>query len=144
MPEISTGVFPVNNIKFKIGPSDSAALMIVKDMETFSISMDNNVEEWDPMDQNGWKRRLMTGKSMTIALDGKRHYGDPGNDYVASMALKIGQEATCKVEIDFPDGSTLSGKFVINVTDNGGGGSIEVGKLAFELQSDGEPTYSKA
>ena len=46
-----TGVFPVNNIAFKVGTLgrasvEPASMAIVKDMETFGIALDNGVEEW--------------------------------------------------------------------------------------------------
>lgn len=66
-------------------------MAVVKEMETFSVSMDGNVEEWTPMDTEGWGRRLTTGKMFTISLSGKRNIGDSGNDYVAGLAWKTGR-----------------------------------------------------
>lgn len=67
---VDLGVFPVNQTVFKIGTkgkgSVEADMAIVKDMETLGISVDNGIEEWNPLDQEGWKSRLMTAKSMTI------------------------------------------------------------------------------
>jgi hypothetical protein len=34
----------------------------------FSLAVDGNVEEWTPMDTEGWVRRLMTGKGFAISL----------------------------------------------------------------------------
>lgn len=142
-------VYPVNNIKFKIGTkgAESSApqdMVIVKDMETFSISIDNGVEEWNPMDQEGWVRRLMTSKSLTIGLNGKRNYGDPGNDYVAGLAYKNGLDANSKLEVEFPNGDKLTMACVVNVTACAGGDSTNVGVLEFECQSDGKPEYTPA
>lgn len=141
-----TGVFPVHSIKFKVGAvGGSGEKMIVKDMESFSISFDNNIEEWNAMDQDGWGRRLMTGKSLTIGLSGKRNYGDPGNDFIAGMAYLNGQDARCDVEIEFPNGDTLAmNEAVVNVSSSDGGGAIEVAALEFELLSSGKPTYTAA
>ena len=126
-----TGVFPVSSIQFRIGKNGSTSvasdMVIVKDMESFSISFDNGVEEWNPIDQNGWVRRLMTAKSVSVSISGKRHYGDVGNDYVASLAYENGQNAATKLEIQFPDG----------------GDATSVAALEFECMSDGKPTYTK-
>lgn len=49
----TTGVLPVFKNEFKIstsGRGDSPTMAVVKEMETFSVSMDGNVEEWTPMD----------------------------------------------------------------------------------------------
>lgn len=141
-------VYPVNNVKFKIGTkgaeSTDQEMLIVKDMETFSISIDNGIEEWNPMDQEGWVRRLMTAKSLTIGLNGKRNYGDPGNDYVAGLAYKNGLDANSKLEVEFPNGDKLTMNCVVNVTACAGGDSTNVGALEFECQSDGKPEYTAA
>lgn len=136
-------VYPVNNIKFKIGPT-TGETKIVKDMETFSLSIDNGIEEWNPMDQEGWVRRLMTAKSITIGLNGKRNYGDPGNDYVAGLAYKNGVDCYAVLDVEFPNGDTLEMPCVVNVTACAGGDSTNVGSLEFECQSDGKPTYLAA
>ena len=140
------GIYPVSDVEFRIGTkglnSTTSDMVIVKDMETFGVSIDNGVEEFIPMDQAGWSRRLVTSKSMTITLNGKRSYGDPGNDYVASMAYALGPEATTKCEVEFPDGSALAMNAVINVTESGGGDSSAISALSFELMSDGKPTYT--
>lgn len=142
-----TGVYPVSNIKFKINKSGRAAnpadMVIIKDMTTFSISIDNGVEEWTPMDTDGWVRRLLTAKSLKITLNGKRHYGDAGNDYVASLAYKNGQDCNSQGEVEFPDGGKLTMDCVVNVTE-GGGDSTNVEALSFEWLSDGKPTYTPA
>ena len=144
----NVGVYPVFNINFKIGTkgreSTEQDMMIIKDMETFSPSIDGNIEEWTPMDTEGWVRRLSTGKGFTISLSGKRHVGDPGNDYIASLAWKSGIECSSKAEIEFPDGDKLEFNCVVNVTTPFGGDSTNVSTLEFELQSDGKPVYIPA
>ena len=64
------GVFPVFENKFKVGIQGEAStesdMAIVKEMETFSVKMDGKVEEWTPMDAEGWIKRLMTGKGFSI------------------------------------------------------------------------------
>ena len=143
-----TGVFPVNNIKFKVGThgagSTETQMVVVKDMESFSISFDNGVEEWKPLDQNGWVRRLMTAKSVTVSVSGKRHYGDVGNDFVAGLAYANGEAAASVLHVVFPDGGKLVMHCVINVSAADGGDSAAVAELAFECMSDGQPVYTAA
>ena len=51
---IMNGVFPVYNMTFKIGSkglaSAEADMVSVKDMESFSIAMENGTENWTPLD----------------------------------------------------------------------------------------------
>jgi len=142
------GVYPVFDIDFKIGingrESTEQDMVVIKEMETFSPSIDGNVEEWTPMDTQGWIRRLMTGKGFSITLSGKRHEGDPGNDYVAGLAWKTGTDCSSKAEIVFPNGDKLAFDCVVNVTTPFGGDSTAVSELEVELQSDGKPEYTPA
>lgn len=116
-------------------------MVVIKDMETFSPTVDGKVEEWTPMDTEGWVRRLMTGKGFAIALNGKRHVGDPGNDYVAALSWKSGLDCSSVAAIEFPDGDKLAFDCIVNVTTPFGGDSTNVSGLEFELQSDGKPVY---
>lgn len=144
----TTGVYPVFKNVFKIdtkgGTGEASNLKTIADMESFSVSIDGNVEEWSPFDQVGWVRRLVTGKSLTISVSGKRNIGDAGNDYVAGLALKTGADSHTTVVWTFPSGATLTIPCVINVTEWGSGDSKAVAPLAFDIMSDGMPTYTPA
>ena len=135
-----TGVYPVFKNVFKIdttGGTGATAenLVTIADMESFSVSIDGNVEEWKPFDQEGWTRRLVTGKG---------NIGDAGNDYVAGLALKTGADSHTTVVWTFPSGATLTVPCVINVTEWESGDSTAVAPLAFDIMSDGMPTYTPA
>lgn len=147
MPEaIRQEVNPVNEIDFGVcmtGRPDNletAEYTTVKEAESLSISIDGGIEEWNPMDMKGWTRRLMTAKSLSISMGGKRNYGDPGNDYVAGLAYKNGQDCNSAMKITFPNGDALIIPCVINVTSLGGD-STAIDALEWEAQSDGKPIY---
>ncbi len=134
-----TGVYPVYENQFSLGKTKDTATGIA-DMETFSVSFDNGVEEWKPFDQEGWTRRLLTAKSVTISINGKRNVGDLGNDYVAGLAFVNGREAEGYLGWTFPDGTLVEFEgAVFNVTNIGAGDSTTVGPLEFEVLSNGKP-----
>ncbi len=140
---MKTGVFPVYENQFSLGAAKEGATGIA-DMETFSVAFDNGVEEWNPMDQEGWKRRLMTAKSVTVSIKGKRNVGDAGNDYVAGKMFKNGRDAEGYFAWIFPDGTTVSwDEAVYNVTACGTGDSTNVGPLEFDVMSNGRPVITK-
>lgn len=147
MSTVSSGVYPVYENQFKINTkgreTGETNLVTIADMESFSVSFDDNVEEWTPMTSEGWVRRLKTGKGMTISLNGKRHIGDAGNDYVAGMAFKTGQACNSELQWTFPNGDKVLVPCVINVT-SAGGDSTNVEPLEFECLSDGKPTFTEA
>lgn len=147
MAAITSGVYPVYENQFKIntkGRDDGTTnLVTIADMESFSVSFDDNVEEWTPMTSEGWVRRLKTGKGITITLAGKRNVGDAGNDYIAGLAFKSGQACNSQLEWNFPNGDKVLMDCVINVT-SAGGDSTNVEPLEFECLSDGKPTFTAA
>ncbi len=142
-----TGVFPVHAIDFEINTSPSAdqgVYVNIKDVESAKVSIDTGIETWNPLDQGGWQRALATAKSYTISCSGKRCIGDAGNDFVASKQMAVGQDCNTDFRLTFPDGAVFSGSVVISVTECGTGDSTNVGPLAFDLTSDGKPTYTPA
>lgn len=151
MPKEFKGVFPVNEMDFKIdkssvssraaSPSDSDFVTIA-DMESASIAVDTGVETWNPLEAKGWQRALATAKAITISMSGKRNVGDPGNDYVASKAWVNGQACNSTYKITFPNGDTLTVPCVIQVKSIAGADSTNVAPLEIDLVSDGKPTYT--
>ena len=77
--KIRQGVNPVNEITFGVcitgRPEElsTAEYTTVKDAESLSISIDGGIESWNPMDQGGWARNLMTAKSISVSMGGKRN-----------------------------------------------------------------------
>lgn len=148
MATVSSGVYPVYEHQFQISTTGRPAtgegtFAEIADMETFSVSFDDNVEEWTPMTTEGWVRRLKTGKGITISLNGKRHIGDAGNDYIAGLAFKSGQACNSTLKWTFPDGTAVEIPCVVNVTALGGD-STNVDPLECEFLSDGKPTVTEA
>ena len=144
-----SGVYPCYENQFSIDitggdGSTEANNKTIADMESFSVAIDGNVEEWSPYDMEGWMRRMVTGKSIGITVSGKRNIGDDGNDYVAGIALKTGSDCETTVTWNFPSGAKLVIPCVINVTEWGAGDSRSVAPLAFEIQSNGKPTFTPA
>jgi hypothetical protein len=144
-----TGVYPCYENQFSIDTtggdgSTVANCKTIADMESFSVSIDGNIEEWSPYNMEGWMRRMVTGKSIGITVSGKRNVGDDGNDYVAGLALKTGKDCETAVVWNFPSGAKLVVPCVINVTEWGAGDSRSVAPLAFEIQSNGKPTFTPA
>lgn len=146
MPTTS-GVYPCYENQFQIdtAASGAATFKTIADCETFSVSFDNGVEEWTPFESEGWVRRLMTAKGVTISVTGKRNVGDDGNDFVAGLAWKNGRDVEADFKWTFPDGTVVTfTDAVINVTNIGAADSTNVAPLEFEVQSNGKPTVTPA
>ena len=143
----TTGVFPCyeNQFAVNVSSSSTASWKSIADCETFEVSFDNGVEEWTPFESEGWVRRLMTAKNITITVSGKRNLGDDGNNFIADLAFKNGRAAEADFKWTFKDGTevTFEGS-PINVTALGSGDSTAVAPLEFEVLSNGKPTISAA
>lgn len=147
MANTTSGVYPCYENQFKIDVStpdaNAASYKTIADCETFSVAFDNGVEEWRPFEQEGWVRRLLTAKGITITVNAKRNLGDDGNDYVAGLAWKNGREAEADFQWTFPDGTTVTfTDAVINVTNVGAADSTNVAPLEFQVMSNGKPTVT--
>lgn len=141
----TSGVFPCYENQFKVNTSDTntANYVTIADCETFEVSFDNGVEEWTPFESEGWVRRLMTAKGVTITVSGKRNIGDAGNNYIAGLAFKNGRDAEVDFQWTFPDGTVVEFTGApINVTALGSGDSTAVAPLEFEIMSNGKPTVT--
>lgn len=119
-------------------------MVMPADMENFAPAIDGTTEEWYAMDAHGWAKSAMTGKKLTFSFKGKRTVGDKGNDYIASLAWKFGQDVMTKFEWVMKSGAKLVCDVVVNVTTPGGGDTTNIDALEFEVTCYGEPTYTPA
>jgi len=141
-------VFPVHNNKFKFGTkgieSTTDQMVMPADLENFAPSIDGTVEEWYAMDAEGWAKASMTGKKLSFSFKGKRSVGDPGNDYIAGLAWKFGNDVMTNFEWEMVSGAKLTCPVVVNVTTPGGGDSTNIDSLEFEVICYGKPTFTEA
>ena len=145
MAAISSGVFPVNNIKFEVNISktETEEFVTIADMESASITVDTGVETWFSITDGGWQKALATSKSFSVDMSGKRCIGDAGNDFVSDKWNKNGQDCNADFRITFPNEDTLTFDGVIQITSMWGGDATNVAGLEFTILCNGEPIYAK-
>lgn len=148
------GVIPVYELAFYITPMGVEPLarftvqeiankfITIAGLETMTPSVDGNVEEWNPLEAHGWVRRMMTGKSLTLAMAGKRQEGTAGNDMIAELATETGASVKRTALIVFPNKDQLAFDAVINVGQSFGGDAVNVSGIDFAVMSTGKPLYS--
>ena len=141
-------VYPVHNNVFKFGiaglESTAEQMAVPLDLENFAPSIDGTVEEWYSMDAKGWAKSSMTGKKLGFSFKGKRSVGDPGNDYIAGLAWKFGQDVMTKFEWTMVSGAKLACD-VVDITDKlsfEGNPSLVIKGKAIEVNADA-PTMLK-
>lgn len=143
MATITSGVFPVNNIKFEVETADST-FSTIADMESANITVDTGVETWFSITDGGWQKALATSKSFSIDMAGKRCIGDAGNDFIADKWNKNGQDCNANFQVTFPNGDKLTFEGVIQITSMWGGDATNVAGLEFTILCNGEPEYTKS
>lgn len=139
-------VYPVYNNKFKIGSkgldSETTDMVMIANLENFAPSIEGGIEEWNPMEAEGWGDGMMTSKKLSFSFKGKRTYGDVGNDYVAGLAWKSGNDVVTKFEWEMPSGAKVAFDCIVNVTTPGGGDSTAAEALEFEIMCKGKPSFT--
>ena len=136
-------VYPVHNNTFGVSDSiDGSDFKVIAGMESFTPSFEGTVESWYDMTQEGWQDSLVTGKAFSIALSGKRVYGDAGNDLVAGLYGAIGTAANKRFQWTFANGAKLEFACAIDVTNIGGGDTTGVDSLECTVYCKGKPTYT--
>jgi hypothetical protein len=119
-------------------------MVTIANLENFAPSIEGNVEEWNPMEAEGWGDAMMTSKKLSFSFSGKRTYGDPGNDYVAGLAWKSGNDVVSPFEWTLPSGATVKFNCIVNVKTPGGGDSTALDALEFDVQCKGKPNFTPA
>lgn len=145
MATITVGQYSVSNCKVKIktATEPSETYSEIADLEEMSLSIENNVETWYSINDEGWQNALLTAKALSGSFSGKRTLGDTGNDYVDGLRYKIGKDAEADWEIEFPDGSKLDFTAVTALTDILGS-ATDVAPLSGDLTGKGKPTFIPA
>lgn len=145
MATITVGQYSVSNCKVKIktATEPSETYSEIADLEELNLSIENNVETWYSINDEGWQNALLTAKALSGSFSGKRTLGDAGNDYVDGLRYKIGKDAEADWEIDFPDGSKLDFTAVTALTDILGA-ATDVAPLSGDLTGKGKPTFTPA
>ena len=145
MATITVGQYSVSNCKVKIktATEPSETYSEIADLEEMSLSIENNVETWYSINDEGWQNALLTAKALSGSFSGKRTLGDAGNDYIEGLRYAIGKDAEADWEIEFPDGSKLDFTAVTALTDILGA-ATDVAPLSGDLTGKGKPTFTPA
>lgn len=139
---ITTGQFPVSSLVIKVETADQTFSPIA-DLESAGITIETNVETWYSIADNGWQNAMATAKAMTLDFSGKRTVGDAGNDFIAGLAFKNGQDVEKNFEIEFPNGDKLAFTGVVAINDFLGGDATAVAPLSFTVTCKGKPDYTE-
>ena len=138
---VNIGQFAVNQCTFKVKVNN--AYVAIKDIKEVNLTIDNNIETWYSMTDEGWQNALLTAKALTGSISGNRCLGDAGNDYLDGLRYNIAKAAEADFEVGFPNGAKLEFTAVVALTDILGEATA-VGPLAGNLTGKGKPNFTPA
>ena len=132
------------SVKVKTSTTEQTAVYsTIADLEEFNISIENNIETWYSIADDGWQNALLTAKALSGSFSGKRTLGDTGNDFIDSKRYSIGKDAEADFEIGFPNGDKLQFTAVVGLTDLLGA-ATNVAPLSGNITGKGKPTFTQA
>jgi hypothetical protein len=113
-----------------------------------TIEPDGNeeVDQTGYYDGDGGTSSEVTGGQMILSLTGHRCYGDPFQDYVASLAFIYGQARHTHVRVTNPDGEVVTDDVTLaNIKAFGANGDANnKGDFEVEVHFNGSPTVEQA
>ncbi|HIS39956.1 MAG TPA: Ig-like domain-containing protein [Candidatus Aphodovivens avistercoris] len=103
----------------------------------------NEVVTQDPYyDGEGVAESDVTGGQPVFSFSGHRKFGDPAQDYIASLFINYGPSRRTNFKWVIPNGGTFEGKCsVVNVQPQGGDPNAK-GDFNFEVHMNGMPSFS--
>ena len=109
-----------------------------------TVDPNNNeqVEEDEYYDSEGAVDPEVVSIRPVFSFSGDRKYGDPAQDYIASLMYAIGDQRKTSFKRVGPDGTIITGPCTIaNIVAFGGDANAK-GTLSFELRVKGAPTVT--
>jgi hypothetical protein len=93
-------------------------------------------------DGGGMSSTDVTGGQQQLKFTGHRVYGDPAQDYIASLVLAYGEARKRPVRWVSPNGAVIEGIASIVNIKPGGGDANNKSDFGFEAHFDGRPNYT--
>lgn len=93
-------------------------------------------------DGEGMSFSDVTGGQIVHAFSGHRKYGDPAQDFIASIESSYGEARKTSYKWIAPDGTVLTGNCTIANIVSGGGDPNAKGTFSFEIRFNGRPTMT--
>jgi hypothetical protein len=146
MATVTVGQFAISECEVAVKTSGSASPAVyspIADLEELSLTVDNNIETWYSINDDGWQNALLTAKALSGSFSGKRTLGDTGNDFIDGLRYNIGKAAEADFKITFPNDATLTFTAVVGLTDVLGA-ATDVAPLSGDITGKGKPTFTAA
>lgn len=112
-------------------------------INSFDQASNETVSDDAYYDGEGMSSSDVTGGQIVHTFAGHRKYGDPAQDYIASLENVYGESRKTTYRRIAPDGTVLEGNATIANIVTGGGDPNAKGTFSFELRLNGRPTLTE-
>lgn len=102
-----------------------------------------NVEQDEYYDGMGMASSDVTGGQQTISFSGHRKYGDPAQDFVASLRYEYGEARKTDFRWTMPDGAVVEAFVTIAEIKAAGGDPNAKSDFEFSVHFNGRPTLTE-
>ena len=134
-----------NALEINITPGNDSPTWAIFSRGITSITPSGNesTEDKDYYDGFGVPTTDVTSTQIQYAVEGDRCYGDPAQDFVASIALETGEGRKTQFRHTAPNGDVIEGACtLLGLTPNSGQGEASaLGAFSCTVATDGRPSY---
>src|SRR6185312_5336674 len=77
-------------------------------------SFEDETDDTAYYDGQGFGNETVTGVRASLVFSGHRHYGDPAQDFIASLAFEVGAKRETQLKWEQPNGNMITGNVTIS------------------------------
>lgn len=107
-------------------------------------SFNETADTTEYYDGEGFGSNDITGKRLQLAFTGHRKQGDTAQDFIAGLALEVGDGLKTLFRWTQPDGSTIVGTVTLTAIVASGGNASAKQTFSFTAVFNGKPAYTKS
>jgi hypothetical protein len=131
--------FSINTVP---GTTPGTLAVIGKGITNVEPSNNEELSQDKYLDGGGFGETDVIGAQTVLSFSGHRFYGDPAQDFIMGLMLKLGEDRRTNFEWTEPDGGKFTGACTIANISGPSGAAGAKGEISFEIHFNGEPIYT--
>lgn len=117
-------------------------------IENISEALNEVVQQYFFMDDDGFAKNHVTGMAPTFTLTGRRVIGDAAQDYIFGNKYKLDTDRQSSFQLSWSSGASTTTTITCNCTianaQEWSGATTDDSAISFEIRFDGKPTVTTA
>jgi hypothetical protein len=142
MPEFPLNYKNIYEIDTTPDATDPTWARIAAGISSVDPSFDDDTDDTAYYDGEGFGSNDVTGIKASLTFSGNRLYGDPAQDFIASIAFEVGQKRKTRFRWTQPDGKQVTGNVTVSGIKTTGGDANAKSDFEFKVTFNGKPTVT--